>query len=178
MMVSSSRPVHLHHVHCTNVVMSQPSRHIRRVANPATLPPSPRAGLGYERAHGRGRALVLYINGDTDSRILLSHIARRWHGVRLILTETGGRGRHLTLTHRPSLILLDDHLPDLDSHDLLTAIRQDDRTSTTPVVVLSADPGTRASFTRAGTTAWFTKPLHIAHVERTAMGLLELADTR
>jgi DNA-binding response OmpR family regulator len=119
---------------------------------------------------------VLYINGDAETRILLSRIARRWHGVRLMTSETGQEGRHLTLTLRPSLILLDDHLSDLDSHDLLAQIRQDLRTATTPVVVLSANPSTHGPFTRAGATAWFTKPLHIANVERTTKGLLELAD--
>jgi CheY-like chemotaxis protein len=172
MMVHSSRTVHFGSLHCENVVLTHRSRHLHVLADPdPRLHPSSSLSRG---ATGP-QTLVLYINGDTDTRIVIGRMVKRWRGTRIVPANTGREGHRLALSEDPALILLDDQLPDLSSHDLLVRLRASTPTETTPVVVLSSDEGQRIPFTRSGATAWFTKPLHIAEVERTTLGLLGLA---
>lgn len=61
----------------------------------------------------------------------------------------------------PGLVLLDLHLPGLDGHDVLAAIRADPVLSPTPVLVLttSDDAGDIALAYRRGANAFITKPV-------------------
>ena len=49
----------------------------------------------------------------------------------------GGLGLELARDHRPDLILLDLHLPDMEGIEVLKRLRADDPES--PIVVLTAD---------------------------------------
>jgi len=46
------------------------------------------------------------------------------------------------------------------------------------MIIFSANDGERVRFTRSGAAAWFAEPLNIAEVERTTMGIIELASVR
>jgi CheY-like chemotaxis protein len=61
------------------------------------------------------------------------------------------------------VVLLDLHLPDIPGEEVLRRLRADPRTSSIPVVVISAD-ATRDSLDRlrsAGADAYLTKPLDL-----------------
>ena len=60
------------------------------------------------------------------------------------MATSGQLGADLALLHRPTMILLDLHLPDLSGEDVLIRLQSDPATAAIPVVVLSADasPGT------------------------------------
>ncbi|PYJ85260.1 MAG: hypothetical protein DME70_09855, partial [Verrucomicrobia bacterium] len=70
--------------------------------------------------------------------------------------------------HRPDLILLDLHLPDLRGHQVLARLRQDKLTREIPVVVISADATTRQiqRLMAAGARNYLTKPLDIGEFFR------------
>jgi CheY-like chemotaxis protein len=60
-------------------------------------------------------------------------------------------------------VLLDLHLPDISGEEVLRRLRADPRTSSVPVVVLSADatPGQIERLAAQGILAYVTKPLAI-----------------
>ena len=75
----------------------------------------------------------------------------------------GSRGLDLARDHRPQVIVLDLHLPDLDGVEVLARLRGDTLTRDIPVVVLSADatPGQVTRLLAQGATAYLTKPLDV-----------------
>jgi protein-histidine pros-kinase len=119
-------------------------------------------GAGVEAALPEARA-VLYIEDNVPSAQLMERIFSRWPNVKLISAMQGGLGVDLARQHRPDLILLDLHLPDIHGLEVLQRLRLDPGTHQIPVVVTSADatPGQIARLRAAGADEYLTKPLDI-----------------
>jgi CheY-like chemotaxis protein len=102
-------------------------------------------------------------------RLVESVLARR-PGVRLLQATRGREGIDIAREHRPDLILLDVHLPDVPGEDVLEELRADHATRHIPVVVISADatPERVRRMLAAGAGAYLTKPLDI----RRLLGLI------
>jgi DNA-binding response OmpR family regulator len=137
-----------------------------------------------QRAHPSSRPVLrgpaLYISGDREGRIRFAQIARRWKGIRLLVVEGGRSGLQVAMDHRLRLVVLDDHLPDVDGADLVKHLRQEVLESDTPIIVLAndGDPRQRARFLWAGASAYHSKPLNVAEIDRAVMVLMEVAALR
>jgi protein-histidine pros-kinase len=107
---------------------------------------------------------VLYIEDNLASFQLMERIFSRWTGVRLISAMQGRLGIDLAVQHRPDLVLLDLHLPDMHGHEVLQRLRANEATRHIPVIVTSADAtsGQVERLTAAGADDYLTKPLNIA----------------
>jgi CheY-like chemotaxis protein len=73
-------------------------------------------------------------------------------------------GLDLARQHRPDLILLDVHLPDMDGEEVLRQLRADAALRDTPVLVVSADatPHRAERLRAAGAWEYLTKPIDVA----------------
>ena len=101
---------------------------------------------------------------DTLSNIrLVEGILERRPQVRLVTTEQGAFAVELAQQHRPDLVLLDLHLPDLDGSIVLEQLRAETDLATMPVVMLTADatPGQRERLLASGAQGYLTKPISI-----------------
>jgi CheY-like chemotaxis protein len=96
----------------------------------------------------------------------LERILSRRPGVRLLSAMQGTRGLEIARDHRPNLIILDLHLPDLPGSEVLARLSADPRTTTIPVVILSADatPGQIKRLLEQGAREYLTKPLDVRQV--------------
>ena len=72
-------------------------------------------------------------------------------------------GLDLAREHRPDLIVLDLHLPDIQGTEVLKRLKADPETREIPVIVLTADATRRhaAHVRRLGATDYLTKPLDV-----------------
>jgi signal transduction histidine kinase/ActR/RegA family two-component response regulator len=114
---------------------------------------------------------VLYIEDVVANVRLVEEILTRRPSITLLPAMQGSLAVDLARQHRPDLILLDLHLPDVGGRDVLAALRSERETRETPVVVLTAD-ATRheqAELERLGASAYATKPIGVRK-------LLELVD--
>ena len=70
---------------------------------------------------------------------------------------------HLVLEHRPALVLLDLHLPDISGEDVLQELKARPETTAIPVVVMSADAteGRQARLVDAGAADYLSKPIDV-----------------
>jgi PAS domain S-box-containing protein len=106
---------------------------------------------------------VLYIEDNVDSSQLMERIFARWPDVKLISAMQGRLGVELAQQHKPDLVLLDLHLPDMQGIEVLERLRTHPETRDIPVIVASADatPGQIARLKAAGAADYLTKPLDI-----------------
>ncbi|MCQ4086432.1 response regulator [Saccharibacillus sp. JS10] len=69
----------------------------------------------------------------------MRHIFRKkLSEIRLLEAETMEKGMQLIALHRPSLILMDIQLPDMDGYEGLQRLYADPNTSTIPIWAISA----------------------------------------
>jgi len=117
------------------------------------------------------RGTVLYIEDNLANLRLFERIVARRPGVTLLSAMQGRRGLDLARSHRPTVIVLDLHLPDLSGSEVLARLREDPETRGIPVVILSADatPGQTARLLANGADAYLTKPVNVAEL----LGLLD-----
>ena len=129
----------------------------------APEPPAEKVAVG---------GVILHIEDDAANRTLVRHILGRKPGLRLIETASGREGLDLANHHRPDLILLDMHLPDMHGSDVFSELYSHPETHGIPVIVVSASamPHDVERIRKAGVAAYLTKPLEVKL-------LLETVDT-
>jgi PAS domain S-box-containing protein len=122
------------------------------------------AGLPAPAEEGEhGTATLLYVEDNLANLSLVETFLQMRPGWKLVPALQGRFGVELAREHRPDLVLLDLHLPDIPGEEVLRRLRADPRTAGIPVVVISAD-ATRDSLDRlrtAGADAYLTKPLDL-----------------
>jgi CheY-like chemotaxis protein len=107
--------------------------------------------------------VVLYIEDNPSNLKLVARLLEARPKVRLIPALQGRLGLTLAREHRPDVILLDLHLPDISGEEILVELQRDPRTRGIPVVVTSAD-ATRDRIERlraAGVKDYLTKPVDV-----------------
>lgn len=110
-----------------------------------------------------GERRLLYIEDTVANLRLVEEILESRPSVKLLPAGMGRLGLELAVEHRPDLIMLDLHLPDLDGEQVLAGLLDDERTRDIPVVVLSADATKRARdpLLENGAQAYLTKPIGV-----------------
>ncbi len=109
------------------------------------------------------RYTILYVEDNLSNLTLVQRILRLKHNIDLIPAMQGGMALEIARTHRPDLILLDLHLPDIPGEEVLHQLRQSTHCRDIPVVVLSADatPGQVDRLLAAGAQSYITKPFEV-----------------
>ena len=126
--------------------------------NPAALTPAP------IQPRLLRNCTVLYIEDQSSNLALVEILLSRRSNITLISASSGSAGLALAITHRPDLILLDLHLPDMDGEQVLASVRATPAMQGTPILILSADalPSTITHMMSAGANAYLTKPLDVS----------------
>jgi CheY-like chemotaxis protein len=131
---------------------------------------SPRQRLEPGRTDGaraesapRPARTILYVEDNLANLDLVETIFGDRPEIALIPALQGRLGLQLAREHRPDLVLLDLHLPDLSGERVLHELRADERTRHIPVLVISADATTRQieRLRAAGALDYLTKPLDV-----------------
>lgn len=114
------------------------------------------------RPDGRAEGTILYIEDNETNVAVVSQILRD-RAVEVIGVAEGRVGLELAAHRPPDLILLDQHLPDVEAREVLARLRANPETRNIPVVVLSADasPEGYEELLAAGARAYLTKPVDI-----------------
>jgi signal transduction histidine kinase/ActR/RegA family two-component response regulator len=129
---------------------------------------------------GGDQQTVLYVEDNPSNLRLVERVLGERGGVRLLTTTLGEEVQGLVLRHRPELVLLDMHLPDLDGEEVLRRLQADPRTADVPVVGVSADvtPAHIQRVLAAGAREYLTKPLDVARFRAAVDSLLSRAASR
>jgi two-component system, cell cycle response regulator DivK len=101
---------------------------------------------------------------DNERNMKLFRDVLHASGYRTLEASTGERAVELVFEHRPALVLMDIQLPDIDGVEALDRLRADERSSSVPVLALTAQAmeGDRERFLAAGFDGYLSKPVNIA----------------
>jgi PAS domain S-box-containing protein len=130
-----------------------------------------------EAADAHDRRTVLYVEDNPTNLRLVELVLAERGGVRLLTTAEGDEVHGLVRRHRPDLVLLDLHLPDVDGEEVLRRLQADQQTAGVPVVVVSADVSPRhvERLLAAGAREYLSKPLDVVRFLEVVDGLLAAA---
>lgn len=118
-----------------------------------------RATPAAPEGHGH---MVLYIDNNPANIRLMQRVLEQRADIRLLVAMHGSLGLDLACQHRPDLILLDLHLPDMSGDEVLRRLQGDPRTLGIPVAVITADTrGDGDRLLARGARHYFTKPLDV-----------------
>jgi CheY-like chemotaxis protein len=111
-------------------------------------------------------SMALIVEDDAAQAARIADLARA-RGLRPVVARSGESALMLGRMLRPDLILLDEHLPDADGFDLCRRFRSDERTLTTPIVLLIDldNSTTRRRGFRVGANAHLAKPIEAAALD-------------
>jgi PAS domain S-box-containing protein len=125
-----------------------------------------------------GEVVVLQIEDNESNASLVEQVLSRRSHVRLVSSTEATLGLELARTHRPDLILLDLHLPDMSGEEVLHRLKASPELMSTKVVVVSADatPSRIRRMLELGVEGYLTKPVDVEALLRLVD--LEIAATR
>jgi signal transduction histidine kinase len=125
-----------------------------------------------ERSH-----LALIVD-DTPDIVRLVHNSLRSH-FKVLSADDGLKGLEMALRERPSLIITDLMMPEIDGLELTKRLRADDRTKHIPIVMLTArgDLEDRVAGLETGVSAYLAKPFSPRELLTTARALVQAQAT-
>ena len=135
-------------------------------------------------ADADGRVDILMVEDNPNDEELTLHELRKYHlANRIHVVRDGqealdyvfctGRYANRQITDQPSVILLDIKLPFVDGLEVLRRIKQDDRTRTIPVVMLTSSREERdlVESYRLGVNSYIVKPVDFDQFKESARTL-------
>jgi len=142
--------------------------------DPAPAAPAARSANELdEPVHLPPGVTVLYVEDNAANVTLVERLLVP--GIeRLLVARTGVGGIELARREQPDVVLLDLNLPDIPGESVLRVLRSDERTTTIPVIVISADvnPSRRLELAHRGIDAYLTKPIDLTVLARTLQSVL------
>jgi PAS domain S-box-containing protein len=123
---------------------------------------APHEGTRSPNGAGHG-VVVLQIEDNPSNSALVEQVLAKRPGVRLVSAGEGRTGLELARRHRPDLVLLDLHLPDVPGDELLHRLKAVPELADTKVVVVSADatPSRIREMLDLGVEGYLTKPVDV-----------------
>jgi two-component system cell cycle response regulator DivK len=103
---------------------------------------------------------------DNEKNMKLFRDVLSAKGYATLEATSGEEAVELALAHAPELVLMDIRLPDIDGVEALRRLRADERTSSIPVLALTAQAmrGDRERFLEAGFDGYVPKPIDITEL--------------
>jgi two-component system, cell cycle response regulator DivK len=140
--------------------------------------------LPYRHAGAAGNEGILSLGKtvliveDNELNMKLFHDLLESHGYDIMGTRSGIEALELARAHRPDLILMDIHLPDVSGLEVTRWIKDDPQLHRIPVVAVTAFAmnGDEERIRQGGCEAYLSKPISIAKFMETVRRFLSVAE--
>jgi PAS domain S-box-containing protein len=119
--------------------------------------------LPHARVWSSDSIKILVIEDNFTNVALLEKVFASRDEVELVVAMEGILGLELAQKHRPDVILLDVHLPDINGDEVLSKIMSDVSLKSIPVIIMSADAFTHRAeqLLALGAFRYVTKPFNL-----------------
>ncbi len=114
---------------------------------------------------------ILLVEDNEDNRIIYSTVLRHL-GYEVVEAHDGPQALALARSEKPSLILMDISIPEVDGWEATRILRRETGTATTPIIALTAHAlaGDRERAAAVGFSSYLAKPVEprvvVAEVRR------------
>ena len=115
---------------------------------------------------------LLVVDDSPTVRQLVELNLKKIPGVRVIHAADGKEALELVGSEKPSLVLSDINMPNMNGLELVAAIRALDKTLPIVLITTKGDPGDADKGLAAGANAYITKPINGAQLVETVRSLL------
>lgn len=104
---------------------------------------------------------ILIVDDNLDTLKLVGLMLQR-HGYVIAAASTGTQALAKAIDERPSLVLLDVMMPDMDGYEVARRLREDERLASIPIIMFTAASAAedQAAGFAAGADDYMTKPTH------------------
>lgn len=118
---------------------------------------------------------ILYIEDNPSNYRLIRAIVERRMGHNLTIATHGSQGIEFAQSLKPKVIVLDIGLPDMDGHEVLRQLKNNDITKNIPVIVYSAsiNPNLAQKLYDLGAEKYLPKPVDILLLEAEIQKLID-----
>ena len=118
--------------------------------------------------------LILIVE-DNEKNLKLARDVLQFNGYRTIEAVTGEDGVEQARREQPAIVLMDIQLPGIDGFEAFARLRQDPRTSSIPVLAVTASvmAADEVKITDAGFDGYLRKPISVSDLVSTVARLLE-----
>jgi DNA-binding response OmpR family regulator len=108
------------------------------------------------------KKLVLVVDDEHDFRAIVGHVLERG-GYDVVTAADGAEGLKAFAEHRPDVVVLDGHLPDMDGFEVCRRLRADPLGAKVPVLLCTVRSGlsTVSQGLAAGATGYVLKPFEM-----------------
>ena len=101
---------------------------------------------------------ILYIEDNEANAELVQAIGTS-AGYTMLIAYSAKDGLDMASAHIPDLIICDYHLPYMNGHDVVRALRADDKTKSIPIMMLTADLYSYPESLELGVDDYLNKPV-------------------
>lgn len=128
------------------------------------------------REHLMKKITVLVVEDNKDLRSFIAETLKEWYHV--LEAEDGQTGINIAFTSMPDLIISDLMMPDLDGISLCRQLKNDERTSHIPIIILTTRATSEDKITglKSGADDYIVKPFNIEELTTRISNLLTLRD--
>jgi len=125
-----------------------------------------------------GNATILYIEDNTDNRMLVKRILEA-EGYVIWEAANASEAVNVIAGRTPDLILMDINMPDVDGFTLTTRLKAQPALRHTPIIALTANvmKGDRERSLQAGCDGYIQKPIDVDTLPRQIARILALKRT-
>jgi len=105
---------------------------------------------------------VLYIEDDDANRTLVKRVLEA-EGYRVLEAKNGPQGIEVAQRERPTLILVDINMPEMDGYQVTARLKALDELRAVPIIALTANVmmGDREKTLAAGCSGYIQKPIDV-----------------
>lgn len=116
---------------------------------------------------------ILIVDDDIDSLKLIGLMLQR-HGYEVVAASAGNQALQKAVEEKPSLIILDVMMPDLDGYEVARRLRADRTTEDIPIIMFTAKTliDDKVEGFAAGADDYLTKPTHPAELASRVKAIL------
>jgi CheY-like chemotaxis protein/MinD-like ATPase involved in chromosome partitioning or flagellar assembly len=122
---------------------------------------------------------ILIVDDDIDSLKLIGLMLQR-HGYEVVAANAGNQAVSKAISEKPSLIILDVMMPDMDGYEVTRRLRSDIKTQNIPIIMFTAKSLIEDKVVgfEAGADDYLTKPTHPAELASRVKAILARNTTK
>jgi CheY-like chemotaxis protein len=106
------------------------------------------------------KPIILVVDDDVPILILMQNLLREF-GFEPLTAASGIEAIDLARSRRPSLVLLDKHMPGMNGDEVIRALRDDGALAKLPILILSGSPVSHAELTSLRADGAVLKPFDV-----------------